>query len=226
MTYCWVIVDAPWVALPWALVNAARRMPFGSMPLVGVEGAVLGGDRRRPASCCGMSASGIDSSVLARRTGRPRACRRSSRRRSSAPRSPCSGRGSRWSCRRSRRTHAAEHEEAERPPSSSHFRTRRRAAACLPLAASRRFAPCRAAPAGRRRRCPAGRGRRALRRTGGGSAGRAALPLTDSRSPFRGRSAADGSSPGYGAAAADRTATRPRRDTRWPARFALDISMR
>ena len=32
MTYCWVIVEAPWVALPWALLKAARRMPRGSMP--------------------------------------------------------------------------------------------------------------------------------------------------------------------------------------------------
>ena len=34
MTYCWVIVEAPWVALPWALENAARTMPLGSMPLL------------------------------------------------------------------------------------------------------------------------------------------------------------------------------------------------
>ena len=27
-----MIVDAPWVALPRALLNAARRMPLGSMP--------------------------------------------------------------------------------------------------------------------------------------------------------------------------------------------------
>ena len=31
--YCWVIVDAPCVALPWALLNTARRMPLTSMPL-------------------------------------------------------------------------------------------------------------------------------------------------------------------------------------------------
>jgi hypothetical protein len=33
LTYCWVIVDAPWRALPRALEKSARRMPLGSMPL-------------------------------------------------------------------------------------------------------------------------------------------------------------------------------------------------
>ncbi len=31
--YCWVIVDAPWVALPEALLKTARAMPLTSMPL-------------------------------------------------------------------------------------------------------------------------------------------------------------------------------------------------
>ena len=31
--YCWVIVDAPWVALPEALLNTARTMPLTSTPL-------------------------------------------------------------------------------------------------------------------------------------------------------------------------------------------------
>ena len=33
MTYCWVIVDAPWVDSLVALEKAARRMPLGSRPL-------------------------------------------------------------------------------------------------------------------------------------------------------------------------------------------------
>jgi hypothetical protein len=44
LTYCWVIVDAPWVSLPRALENAARRMPLRSMPLLVQKVLVLGGD--------------------------------------------------------------------------------------------------------------------------------------------------------------------------------------
>ena len=54
------MVEAPWVALPLALENAARRMPFGSMPLLVQK---VRSSAAIAASCidCGMSASGIDS---------------------------------------------------------------------------------------------------------------------------------------------------------------------
>lgn len=33
LTYCWVIVDPPCVWPPLAMLNTARAMPLGSMPL-------------------------------------------------------------------------------------------------------------------------------------------------------------------------------------------------
>ncbi len=33
MTYCWVMVEAPWVWPPFAMLTTARSMPLGSMPL-------------------------------------------------------------------------------------------------------------------------------------------------------------------------------------------------
>jgi len=32
LTYCWVIVEAPWVSSPEALLKKARAMPLGSRP--------------------------------------------------------------------------------------------------------------------------------------------------------------------------------------------------
>ena len=60
MTYCWVIVDAPWVALPWALLKAARRMPRGSMPL-SVQNVWFSAATTASFIVCGISSSGIDS---------------------------------------------------------------------------------------------------------------------------------------------------------------------
>ena len=184
MTYCWVIVEAPCVEPPRALLNAARRMPLGSMPLLVSKRAVLGGDHRvlhvlrvrRTGGCsCG---SGW-------RTGRSRACRRSSRRTSSAPGSPCSGPGCRWSRSRSANAAAAEQEErrarrAAPTCTSRRPRLRARLAARGPAAG---LAGLPAAAAGR----PAGRsGGLAARRAGGlparrgllgGAAGRGGLAV-------------------------------------------------
>lgn len=33
LTYCWVMVEPPWVLPPLAMLNTARAMPLGSMPL-------------------------------------------------------------------------------------------------------------------------------------------------------------------------------------------------
>ena len=60
MTYCWVIVDAPWVELPEALLNAARRMPLGSMPL-SVQKVRFSAATTASCRFCGISSSEIDS---------------------------------------------------------------------------------------------------------------------------------------------------------------------
>ena len=60
MTYCWVIVDAPWRALPVALENRARTMPLGSMPL-SVQKVWFSAATTASRMLSGISSSGIDS---------------------------------------------------------------------------------------------------------------------------------------------------------------------
>ena len=60
MTYCWVIVEAPWVELPRALLNAARMMPLGSMPL-SVQKVRFSAATTASWRFWGISSSGIDS---------------------------------------------------------------------------------------------------------------------------------------------------------------------
>ncbi len=55
-----MIVDAPWVELPRALLNAARRMPLGSMPL-SVQKVRFSAATTASWMFCGICASEIDS---------------------------------------------------------------------------------------------------------------------------------------------------------------------
>ena len=55
-----MIVDAPWVEFPEALLKAARRMPLGSMPL-SVQNERFSAATTASCRVCGISVSGIDS---------------------------------------------------------------------------------------------------------------------------------------------------------------------
>ena len=185
--------------------GVAERRPqdaLGVDALVGLEGAVLGGDHRvlhvlrHVGQRDRLGGSGW-------RTGRARSCRRRSRRRSSAPGSPCSGPGCRWSCRR-RRTRPRRAPGTPSNASSSHFSTRRSSGACVAAAAAPVFAagfPPRPSPVGRRLAAgrltrrhapgPCGRTWRRLRGTG--------PCVQDSRVPSGTTSATGGARQGYGA---------------------------
>ena len=54
------MVDAPWVLLPRALLNAARRMPLGSMPWL-VQKLWSSAATTACFICSGISEYGIDS---------------------------------------------------------------------------------------------------------------------------------------------------------------------
>jgi len=59
LTYCWVIVDAPWVELPEALLKSARTIPLGSMPR-SLQNVRFSAATTASCTVCGIWSSGID----------------------------------------------------------------------------------------------------------------------------------------------------------------------
>ena len=128
MTYCWVIVDAPWVRVALRVGERGPDDALGVDALVAVEGAVLRGDggvlhRLRDVGQRDRLAGS------APRTGRSCPCRPSSRRSWTGPRRPCWRRGSRCCGRRSSRCRPGSPRTTS-PKISSHFSTFRTRCRC------------------------------------------------------------------------------------------------